>query len=273
MIIYRVDDHLAQSIDGPVSGRNSRRDCVDHAGDVTITVASMNLHCGVSGRGRPYDVAAAIKRLDAPLIALQETWSDGSGPDPVAAAAEDLGAELFRVPLLEPVSLARLSIPGESAPGRLGMAVLTTLPVTGYEVLDLGRMRGDFVRRCAQILTLELPGHDTMRLAATHLTHRLVSAIQLARLVRHLSERPVPTVIAGDLNMPRVLAAGTPGYTPTVRGRSYPADLPMLQLDHILAGRGLAGLGGSVLPAAGSDHLPVRARLRLTAPNRANAAY
>jgi endonuclease/exonuclease/phosphatase family metal-dependent hydrolase len=153
------------------------------------------------------------------------------------------------------------------------MAVLTTLPVTGYEVLDLGRMRGDFVRRCAQILTVELPGRATIRLAATHLTHRLVSAIQLARLIRHLSERTLPTVIAGDLNMPRVLAAGTPGYTPAVRGRSYPADLPLLQLDHILAGRGLAGLDGCVLPAAGSDHLPVRARLRLTAADAPNAAY
>jgi endonuclease/exonuclease/phosphatase family metal-dependent hydrolase len=244
----------------------STREASTSATDGTVTVASLNLHCGVSSRGHPYDVTAAILKLDAQLIALQETWSDGTEPDLVATAAQALGAQLFRVPLFEADSRTWLSIPGKSGPGRLGMAVLTTLRVTGYEVRDLGRMRGDFVRRCAQILTVEVPGHAAMRLAGTHLTHRLASPVQLGHLVRHLNGRTVPTVIAGDLNMPRLLAAGAPGYLPAVRGRTFPADLPLLQLDHILSGHSISRLNGCVLPAAGSDHLPVRARLRLPVP-------
>ena len=73
----------------------------------------------------------------------------------------------------------------------------------------------------------------------------------------------IPTVIAGDLNMPGPLTGLAAGYAQAVSGRTYPAHRPLVQLDHILTSRRVAGCGGAVLPPAGSDHLPVRARLRL----------
>lgn len=240
-----------------------------------LAVASMNLHCGVGSRGQPFDVEAAILKLDAPVIALQETWSLDSGPDPLAAAAKALDAQLFRVPLLSAADWSTLGIPGESGPGSLAMAVLCRLPVAGYEVADLGQMRGDAVRRCAQIVSIELPDRGVLRLAATHLTHRLASPLQLLRLIRRLNAESLPaeslpaeslpTVIAGDLNMPRLLAGTVRGYSPAVYGRTWPADLPVLQLDHILTSSGLDQISGSVLAPAGSDHLPVRAEIRLPA--------
>jgi endonuclease/exonuclease/phosphatase family metal-dependent hydrolase len=226
-----------------------------------VTVASLNLHCGVGTRGEPFDVEAAILGLDADVIALQETWSPDAGPDPVTAAAAALGAQVFRVPLRRATSLSRLHIPGEDGLGRTGIAVLSKLPVARYEVLDLGRMPGDMVRRCAQILTIELPGGTLMRLAATHLTHRAASPVQLGRLLRHLSRGSPPTLIAGDLNMPRLMAGVTPGYSAAVRGRTWPAELPVVQLDHLLTSSGLTAAAGTVLPPAGSDHLPVRAQV------------
>jgi endonuclease/exonuclease/phosphatase family metal-dependent hydrolase len=226
-------------------------------------VSSLNLHGGVGIAGQPFDVEAVIRGLDADVVALQETWSPESGPDPVAAAARLLGAELFRLPLRTAASLRALGIPADSGPGHSGLAVLCRHHVTGYELVDLGRMRGDPVLRRAQILTIELPGRSLVRIVATHLTHRLMSPLQLARLIRHLDGVPVPTVIAGDLNMPGLLASRAPGYTMAVRGRTWPAELPVTQLDHILAGRGIEPVAGGVLPPAGSDHLPVRARLRL----------
>jgi endonuclease/exonuclease/phosphatase family metal-dependent hydrolase len=228
-----------------------------------LVVASLNMHCGVGSLGQPFDVEAAVRRLDADVIALQEAWCPESGPDPVAAAAAAVGAELFRLPLRAADSLRVLGIPADSGPGQSGMAVLCRLPVVRYEVADLGQLRGDPVRRHAQILTIELPELALLRAAATHLTHRLVSPVQLGRLIWRLNPARQPTVIAGDLNMPGMIAGLACSFSLAVHGRTWPAELPVMQLDHILAGPGVETVTGTVLPAAGSDHLPVRARLRL----------
>jgi endonuclease/exonuclease/phosphatase family metal-dependent hydrolase len=141
------------------------------------------------------------------------------------------------------------------------MAVLTTLPVARYEVVALGQMPGDATPRSAQIIRLTLPGGGPLRMACTHLTHRMVSPLQLGRLMGHLAGDRAPTVIVGDLNMPRQVARLAPGYTAVVRGRTWPAELPVVQIDHVLAGPGIGILGGAVLPPGGSDHLPIRARI------------
>jgi endonuclease/exonuclease/phosphatase family metal-dependent hydrolase len=233
-----------------------------------ITVSSLNMHGGVGSAGQPFDVEAAIRDLDADVVALQETWSPESGADPLAAVAASLGAGLYRLQLRSAASLRALGIPADSGPGQSGLAVLCRHHVTSCELADLGQMRGDPVRRRAQILTVELPDQSVVRIVATHLTHRLMSPLQLARLIRYLDGGSVPTVIAGDLNMPGLLASRARGYTMAVRGRTWPAELPVTQLDHILAGPGIEPVAGSVLPPAGSDHLPVRARLRLASGRR-----
>jgi endonuclease/exonuclease/phosphatase family metal-dependent hydrolase len=239
--------------DGAIAGRDG------------VAVASMNLHCGIDTRGQAYDIAAAVRSLAAPVIALQETWSpaDPPGEDAATAAARDLGARVFRATLAGRTTLRGIGIPAESGLGDMGTAVLTTLPVTDYEIIDLGQAPGDIARRCAQVLTLGLPDGGAFRLAAVHLTYRGASPLQLALLIRQLGRKRLPTVIAGDLNMPRQLARMAPGFTPAVRGRTWPAELPLMQLDHVLAGNGVRRVHGTVLPPAGSDHLPVRALIRI----------
>jgi endonuclease/exonuclease/phosphatase family metal-dependent hydrolase len=44
-----------------------------------------------------------------------------------------------------------------------------------------------------------------------------------------------------------------------VHGRTFPGSYPLVQLDHVLTGRAVRADDGQVLPAAGSDHLPIRA--------------
>jgi len=225
-------------------------------------LASLNTHGGRGADGRPYDLQAACRQFKADIIALQEVWCPRGGPDAVADIAAALGAELLRADLLDDTDLRSVGIADETARGRWGLATLTTVPVTGYEVVDLGRIAGDATPRAAQLITMELPGHGPLRIANTHLTYRLLSPVQLLRLVRHLAADDIPTVIAGDLNMPAPLTGLAAGYAPAVTGRTFPAHRPLLQLDHILASRRVARRGGEVLPPAGSDHLPVRARLR-----------
>jgi endonuclease/exonuclease/phosphatase family metal-dependent hydrolase len=50
-----------------------------------------------------------------------------------------------------------------------------------------------------------------------------------------------------------------------VRGRTWPASRPHSQIDHILlrTNDGIEVVDHQVLPEVGSDHRPVRARLRV----------
>ena len=249
----------------------------------TVTVASLNLHQGVSSSGTPFDAATAVCQLDAAVICVQEDWQpagpdrDGCGPaEPRRHIAErndrrpDVTSQLAGAAAKLNMSVHREMMCVWPA-GELAIAVLTALPVAEYEVVELGTAPGDTIPRLAQVVLLALPAGRHLRLVNTHLTHRFTSPVQLLRLQRRLRRRlhqEPPTVIAGDLNMPRTIAAAWPGYADLVRGCTFPAQRPLIQLDHILAGRGIQGSNGRVLPSAGSDHLPIRAEIRLRGGRR-----
>lgn len=229
-----------------------------------LVLASLNLHGGRRPGGSPFSVKNAIAGLRADVIALQEVWRPDGGPDEVAAVAAALGAAVLHAALVSQTTLRTLGIAADPAPGAWGLALVTALPVVGYATIPLGRAPGDPVPRGAQVVTLELPGGRLVRIANTHLTHRFASPVQLLRLVRQLTPAPAPTVITGDLNMPGPVSGLAAGYSPVVTGRTFPAGRPLLQLDHMLAGPGVTGRDGEVALPAGSDHLPIRARLSVS---------
>jgi endonuclease/exonuclease/phosphatase family metal-dependent hydrolase len=70
--------------------------------------------------------------------------------------------------------------------------------------------------------------------------------------------------VAGDCNFwgPGVVAT-LPSWRRTVRGPTFPAHRPHHQIDHVLVRDNVTVLSGEVLPRTPSDHLPVRARLRV----------
>jgi endonuclease/exonuclease/phosphatase family metal-dependent hydrolase len=232
------------------------------ASDQPVTIGSLNLHGGMSGAGQPFSVPAAIGRLPADLVAVQETWWVRGSVDGVEAAAREQRAQLIRAQLFEDTSLADLGIASAREQGSWGIAVLSRLPVTGYETVDLGQAPGDNIGRAALICSVTAPGGWPLRLVNTHLTHKFTSPVQLIKLARHLAGSTVPTIIVGDLNMPRLATWLAPGFAPTVRGATYPAHRPLIQLDHLLAGPGVTCSAATVLPPVGSDHLPVLARFR-----------
>jgi endonuclease/exonuclease/phosphatase family metal-dependent hydrolase len=231
-----------------------------------LTVASFNMHGGLDAQGEPYDVPAAIGGLDAAIICLQEDWVPAgaavrAGSDPVAAAGRAVGAAFHRAELCALESRSVLGLSADGGPGRLCISVLTALPVVSHEVIALGHGPGDSIPRVAQVVMLESPAGGLLRLVNCHLTFSVASPLQLRRLWRPLRSDPIPTVIAGDLNMPALVARRFPGLTELVRGATFPAHQPVLQLDHVLVSGGIRAGSGTVLPAAGSDHLPVRAQL------------
>ena len=229
--------------------------------DDGVVLASLNLHGGRDREGVRFPVGDACTQLKADVVTLQEVWRPDGGPDEVGAAAAALGATAIHAGLASGTTLSALHIAPDPAPGTWGLAVITALPVAHYEMADLGSAPGDPVPRGAQLVTLELPDGSLLRIANTHLTHRLTSPVQLLRLVRRLAHSSTRTVIVGDLNMPGPVSGLAAGYSPAVTGRTFPAHRPVVQLDHMLAGRGVTAREGEVASPAGSDHLPIRARL------------
>jgi endonuclease/exonuclease/phosphatase family metal-dependent hydrolase len=47
----------------------------------SVVVANFNVHAGVDGWGRPFDVVAACRSIDADVLVLEECWAPGGEPD------------------------------------------------------------------------------------------------------------------------------------------------------------------------------------------------
>jgi endonuclease/exonuclease/phosphatase family metal-dependent hydrolase len=212
-----------------------------------MILASMNLHGGRRADGTPFDVVTACRQLQADMIVLQEAWWPAGRPDAVAEAAHALGHRILRADLVAGTDLRSLGIAADASHGQWG----------------LGRTPGERMSRAAQLVTVTTPAGASLRVVNTHLTYRLFSPVQLVRLTRRLAAGTAPTVIAGDLNMPGPVSGLAVGYSPAVHGPTFPAHRPLLQLDQMLTSRGVRAGDGRVLPPAGSDHLPIRACLRV----------
>jgi endonuclease/exonuclease/phosphatase family metal-dependent hydrolase len=264
-----------------------------------VVVASFNVHGGVDGFGRPFDVVKACEELDADLLVLQESWSPAYGEPLALRVGDALGYQVEELAL----TTARLSSPsgpdtappiwgpvvrqrgphglrvGPGRPGRTprhkgvgrpqegtwGIAMLSRVPVSVSATLDLGQLRRDPARRGAIVVEVEVDGRP-LRVIGTHLSHLSHgSLVQLRALHRLMAVAGPPAVLAGDMNMwGPPLSALLPGWSRAVRGRTWPAWRPVAQLDHILVTPGVKIVGpGRVVPVRGSDHLPVRARVTL----------
>jgi len=268
-----------------------------------FVVASFNLHSGIDGWGRPFDVVAACRDLDADLIALQEDWIPDDGPGLAATAATALGYAVFEHPLahgrlagphpesgpgwMRPLDWRGSSHaiylddnrplgPGvrrsarfeQAGPGYWGIAVLSRLPVTGHRVLELDPLPRDRSGRGAVVVDVEVGG-EPVTMVGTHMSHLSYGSPKHYRaLGRRLRDEvgDGPAVLAGDMNLwgPPVSALFG-GWQRTVKGRTWPAWRPHSQVDHILVRGPVRVLGGEVRPMAGSDHRPVRAELAVPA--------
>ena len=91
---------------------------VDQSLPDSLTLATFNVHMGVDGWGRPFDVAGACRSLGADLVVMQESWTpDRGGPSTAQRVADEAG---YRV--VAEVSLAhgRLFAPLPTSTRRWG---------------------------------------------------------------------------------------------------------------------------------------------------------
>jgi endonuclease/exonuclease/phosphatase family metal-dependent hydrolase len=230
-----------------------------------FSVGTLNIHCGRDHAGVPFPVSAAVAALDTDVVVVQETWrADGTVSVARQAATESGYPHCVELDFVGRTHLRELRVVADDRadePGTTGLAVLSRLPVRGQGQLCLGSAPGDKVARTAQVVEVAV-GDVVVRIVNVHLTYRLpFGPGQVRRLVRALRGTGAPTVIAGDLNMCRPTVYLARPYRPAVRARTWPARLPVAQLDHVLVDDGFEVVDGGVVRAVGSDHLPLRADL------------
>lgn len=237
-----------------------------------LTLASYNIHWGLGPRGLgfpPYDVVDACRRLDADVLILQESWA----PDGGTADHERIAAALDMTVVCD-TSLARTELgPPPHAVGRAThrggdggwhLAALSRLPVHLATVIPLPHLWFDPVDRAVLAVEVEVDG-ASLHVRGTHLPHLEYGAHLTTRgLRRTLPPADRPAAFIGDMNMwgwtlDRMMPGG---WRRVVRGKTWPSHRPHSQIDHLLVTPSVAVVSGEVGPDLGSDHLPIRARLR-----------
>ncbi len=262
-----------------------------------LVVASFNVHAGVDGWGRPFDVVAACGELDADVLFLQENWIPENSEGLASMVASSLGYQVREAPLsgailFEPPppaggrwgpsarhrrsasslwvtdaqTLSHVRRQRPQARGRLGswgIAVLSRFAMEQVRTVELGRLAKDHGRlRAALFAEINVAG-SPVTVVGTHLAHFMHgSPLLLERLRSSLPAPSQPAVLAGDMNFwgPPVSLA-LPGWRRAVRARTYPTWHVHSQIDHILVTRGVKVVSGESVPVGRSDHWPIRARL------------
>jgi len=266
-----------------------------------LVVATFNVHAGVDGWGKSFDVVSACAELNADLLVLQETWTPCGETGLASLVATSLGYEAHEARLSGGVLLDAVAAPGpgwrpragdrlhprclwlaDSQPGLLrleqrfqtanakrgtwSIAILSRLPVSRVEVIDLGRLRRDRAESRAAVLVEIQVGDSRPTVVGTHLPHFTQgSTILLERLRKHLPAAGSPAVLAGDMNFwGPPLSLALPGWRRAVRARTYPSWRPHSQVDHIFVTRAVKVISGEAVSVGNSDHRPLRARLAVS---------
>jgi endonuclease/exonuclease/phosphatase family metal-dependent hydrolase len=260
----------------------------------SLTLATFNVHLGMDGWGRPYDVSAQCADLDADVLVMQEVWApDAGGPSTAEQVADDLGyavvadhalahgaryppapdadhrwgpppwrhTRAFRLDRHRPPLRRPKRAP---VPGRWSLAFLARIPVHNVRVITLAPLRHDPADRAVICASTDLGGR-TATLMGTHMSHLTdFSPLQYRRLAALLPSPDTPAALAGDMNLwgPPV-SSFFPAWRRAVTGRTWPAHRPHSQLDHVLITASLRVVEARIADHSGSDHRPVVVRLAL----------
>lgn len=232
----------------------------------TLTVGSYNIHkaVGTDRRRDPHRVISVIREIGADLMALQEVdrrFGDRRGILDMEALRETTG--LIPVPL----ALRKSAL----AHGWHGNLILfRNAELEDARVIDLPGLEP----RGAIVADLRFHGAP-LRVIAAHLGLLKGSRLQQTRRLAEEIGEDRPVLMMGDLNewrrgpgcslMPMKSGLGAGGRAETVA--SFPAGRPVLALDRIIGSHQaeVSELTPHASPLArlASDHLPIRARLRL----------
>jgi endonuclease/exonuclease/phosphatase family metal-dependent hydrolase len=228
-----------------------------------LTVASYNIHkaVGADGRRDPARTAAVIAEIDADILALQEAdmrFGARKGLLDLDALRRDLG--------LVPVPVETV---GEAHGFHGNLILVRNALIQAVHHLDLPGLEP----RGSLITDLLINGQP-LRVAAAHFGllrgSRARQTRALLNRLQALDNRP--TLLMGDLNEWRTgsrssLESLKGHFSADVAVPSFPARFPLVALDRMMACTQSELCEATVhltpLSRIASDHLPIKARLRL----------
>lgn len=239
-----------------------------------LRVATYNIHKGVQGIGPArrleiHNLGHAVEQIDADVVCLQEVrklhrrearhfkrWPD-------LPQAEFLAPEGYEA-VYRTNAFTRY--------GEHGNALLSRWPVIDHQHEDMSDHR--FEQRGLLHVEVNAHGH-TVHVIVVHLglipASRTRQVAQLKRFILREVPAQAPLLVAGDFNdwgvqIRRALGAVDLVAFEDGRNATYPARLPMVQLDHIYS-RGLKPLGLQIPHGRVwwrmSDHLPLIAEFEI----------
>jgi endonuclease/exonuclease/phosphatase family metal-dependent hydrolase len=244
-----------------------------------VRVATFNILHGRSLIDGEVDIprfAEAVSALDADVLALQEVDRNqprSANADLTAVAAEAMGAadQLFVAALSGSPGATWVAATGEEQPDETayGIALLSRLAVTSWEVVRLrspgmkvpmwfkGRRKPELVSdepRVAVAARIGTPS-GPLTVINTHVSFiRWWGRHQLRRVMDAVAAEQ-RLLLMGDLNMAPAAARRVTGLRELASGPTFPAQNPLVQLDHVLA-RGEVGRvrSAQIRPMPLSDH-------------------
>ena len=228
-----------------------------------LTFASYNIHkaVGIDGRFDPDRIIAVLRELDADVIALQEADRRFGERESVLPKA------LLDDTPWHAASVARrprsLGWHGNALLVRRDIEIELAEPLPLPTLEPRGAVRADL-----------LVEGRRLRVVGAHLDlSGLRRRDQIRAMLRHCAACPTacPTVLMGDFNQwgRGALREFVAPWEALTIGNSFPSRRPLAALDRIVhSGEWACGevaVHHSALAAVASDHLPVRAALRLGA--------
>jgi len=230
-----------------------------------LTFASYNMHkgVGVDGRRDPDRIIAVLRELDADVIALQEA-DRRFGERESVLEKRSLDDTPWRHAHVAQRARS-LGWHGNAILVHRSIEIIHAQPVALPMLEPRGAVRADLAVNGRRV-----------RVIAMHLD---LSGLRRRDQIRHVLSHcgdcsdNVPTVLMGDFNQwgrnRGALREFGEGWTVLPTGASFPSRRPLAPLDRIVMSPGWnceeAQVHHSALASVASDHLPVRARLLLTA--------
>lgn len=247
---------LLVAVAGKVAAPVERTD----ATSLRLVAYNIRMGFGLDGTFDPEAAARAVRRERPDVVVMSEVdraWLLNGGHDTLEILARKLDLQYSFAPAADPV---------------WGDAVLTTLPIVARETV---RLTADGAPTGAQALGVVLRvGGREVAVVSTHIQPPggrppLVQVREISAFAtRFGGDRP--TVVAGDLNIepgdPSMRAFADAGYGDGLAAfrpvRTFPADRPTKEIDHVLVRGGFTASDPSVGTTTASDHAPLAVTLR-----------